>query len=906
MAETENFFKAYSKTMAYSVEDLKNCENEALASCGAIQSSGYFIAADEHTFRIEAISENLVELLGLKAEAVLGYSLDKILKAKDGSTLDLSTLRSLQHDRSPSVTAKNAEDVAIEFNMSFNHYSDSIGIDLELILPKPAINSHQLLHALISRLESSSDLETDCQFTAETIRQISGFDRVMTYRFQDNWDGEVLAEDKAETLGSFLHLRYPAYDIPQQARDLFLKTNYRMIVDAHNTPIPVLVRAGHDRSETQLGLSLHRASSPIHIQYLHNMGVRSSFSIPIKVHNRLWGLISCHHYQSPLHLPHETRTLTELITRILAGRIASHIERRRLITKQNALEFTQSFVNYLTSGMATKESFLACQDQLLGLLHATGVYIRIQGDEVQLGDCPSREIIDQIVDKAQVATSFGIWKSDCLREALGLDETAEAAAGALVVPFSFGFEDVVIWFRKEAVREVHWGGEPLKSTTAKGRLEPRASFAEWIERLHDRSSAWSEENEESAQFLLFHFIKGIFSKAAALSQANKELERVTRAKDEFIGMVSHELRTPLSAIIGWLDILRESVPMSNPEIKEAIDVIDRNAKLQVNLVNDLLDISRIISGKLRLQLKPFVSIKALIRDVFDSLKPTAQSKNINISLICREDFEVTADADRLRQIVWNLVTNAIKFTPIAGRVTIRAEMENDHYILSVQDNGVGLEPSNLRAIFDRFSQVDGGIASRGGLGLGLSIVKSLVELHGGRIEASSEGLGKGALFAAHLPIFVVTVEEKRQEDSGVKPASVFAPPILKGCRVLLAEDQIDTAMALKFLLERMGAECVHRMDGRTALSELMNSPFQLIISDVGMPDLNGYEFMRAWRLAEKGMGQTVTPAIALTAYATSKDRTMSLESGFQSHIPKPVDKGELIAVIESLGLRKSK
>lgn len=350
--------------------------------------------------------------------------------------------------------------------------------------------------------------------------------------------------------------------------------------------------------------------------------------------------------------------------------------------------------------------------------------------------------------------------------------------------------------------------------------------------------------------------------------------------------------------------------MNNPEVNEAIDVIDRNAKLQVTLVNDLLDISRIISGKLRLHLTPFVSIKTLMHEVFDSLKPTAQSKNIDLRLLCETDFQVTADADRLRQIVWNLVTNAIKFTAIGGKVVIAADIKSsgDHYLLSVQDNGIGLEKDNLKSIFERFSQVDGGVASRGGLGLGLSIVKSLAELHGGRIEAASEGLGKGSQFLVHLPLFVVTEDKKgKGAGSGVsKVASGATPAILEGLRVLLAEDQIDTAMALKFLLEKMGAQCVHCTDGRAALGELMNSRFHLIISDVGMPDLNGYEFMKAWRLAEKGLGQALTPAIAVTAYATSKDRTLALESGFQSHIPKPIDKGELIAVIDSLDVKHSK
>lgn len=901
---TENFFKLYSDKMAYSVEDISLCELEPVASCGAIQSIGYFLSVNASTSQIDAVSENFCELLGYSAEELIGRRLDELLNDKAGAPILISHLEELRHDRVPQLFASTSAGNQLSFYYAYYQADGSIGIDLEAIVPDAVVNSQKALHQFISRLEGSQNLERDCQLACEAIREITGLDRVMVYRFQENWDGEVFAEARDLAYDPFLHLRYPAYDIPAQARELFLRTNYRMIIDSEELPVPVLVGAGKSRAEVSLGLSILRASSPVHIQYLKNMGVRSSFSIPIKVHNKLWGLLSCHQYKGTAHLPFDIRSSCELIGRILSGRVSSSIEKRRLLSKQNSLEFTQAFVNNLSLGLPSMQSFVATKDLLLSLIDSSGVYIRMQGEELRLGSCPENDLIDKLIEKAKGATAIGIWKTECLCRDLQLSETPAEAAGALLLPFSFGFEDVVIWFRKEAVRDVHWGGKPEKATTPKGRLIPRASFAEWTEKLHDTCFPWSEENEESAQFLLFHFIKGIFNKAAALSQANRELERVTRAKDEFIGMVSHELRTPLSAIIGWLDILKESVPTANADVEEAIEVIDRNAKLQVNLINDLLDISRIISGKLRLSLKPNIKIGDVLSEVVESLKPTAQARQIQLDSSFPLGLEVTADPDRVRQVVWNLVTNAIKFTQKNGVVTVSAERRGDNYLIRVEDNGKGLEEKFLKSIFDRFSQIDGGVASRGGLGLGLSIVKSLVELHGGEIAAESAGLGKGAAFTTSMPIFALSAEEVASIP--LKSTSGIATSVLQGCRVLLAEDQVDTATALRYLLQKMGAECVHCPDGRSALDELMKSRYDLIISDVGMPDMNGHEFMKAWRLAEKSMYPKPTPAIALTAYATSRDRTLAFESGFQSHIPKPIDKAELVAVIESLGINASK
>ena len=897
---TKDFLAAYAEQLAYSLVDVTNCDHEPIARCGAIQSVGYFVALDPVTLLVKAVSENFCAFTGHTASQILGKNVSSFVTDDEGHFLEPQQVSNLCQKRNNVLKVNDDKGETHEFHASFNVKRNQLTIDLETKSKIRDFTSYDQLHELMHRIEAMHNLESDAPLICETIKAISDFDRVMIYRFHENNDGEVIAEAKSAKCEAFLNLHYPASDIPSQARALYLNSSFRMIVDTQALPVPILTVDMKRRSEIDMGASILRACSPIHIHYLLNMGVRSSFSLPIIVQNRLWGLISCHHYSAPIQLQNEPRSVIELISRIFAGRISNYIDTRRLLAKKQSLEFTHVFLKQLTDGFSPRDAFLATSDKLLSLIGATGTLVRIEGEDIRIGLCPDPIIIEQIIDVAKVSTSLGTWSTQSLKGFLNLDVSPEEAAGALVVPLSFGFEDMVIWFRPEAIRTVNWGGKPQKSLEEGRILEPRASFGSWAESIRDSSFAWTQADEEAAQFLLFNFIKGIFSKATALSNANKELERVTRAKDEFIGMVSHELRTPLSAIIGWLDILRDSVPFGNPDTKEAIDVIERNAKLQVGLINDLLDISRIISGKMRLNLRSNVRMKQEMQNIVESLRPTAVLKQIDVTLICTEDFAVTVDPDRLRQVVWNLATNAIKFTPSGGNISITTRLHNNHYEIVVADNGVGVDSQYLKSIFDRFNQVDGGASSKGGLGLGLSIVNSIVELHGGVVHASSDGIGCGSKFSVVLPLSALTYQPIESPSEG----KINLEKVLKGRRVLMAEDDPDTGAALKFLIERMGATCVWKNDGQAALDALLAARFDLIISDIGMPVMNGNEFMKSWRATEALRGVNFTPAIAITAYATSRDRVLALENGFQSHIPKPIDKAELIAVITSLGLEK--
>ena len=380
--------------------------------------------------------------------------------------------------------------------------------------------------------------------------------------------------------------------------------------------------------------------------------------------------------------------------------------------------------------------------------------------------------------------------------------------------------------------------------------------------------------------------------------ARQEAERAGRMKDEFLATLSHELRTPLNAIFGWTQLLKRG--KDDPEIlAEGIDVIDRNVRMQTQLIEDLLDMSRIISGKVRLDVQQ-VELPEVINAALQGVQPAADAKGIRLQrVIDPAAGPVSGDPGRLQQVLWNLLTNAIKFTPRHGRIHVLLQRVNSHVQLSVSDTGEGISPEFLPHLFERFSQADASMRRKhGGLGIGLSLVKSLVELHGGTVAASSPGPGLGATFSIDLPLRLTRdlAEEAVHPRTKSHPAEETRElPKLHGVKVLVVDDEPDAReLVRRMLIER---QAVPRLaaSAKEAQEILLTFKPDVILSDIGMPYQDGYEFMREVR----GRGNC-TPAIALTAFARSEDRIRSIEAGYQTHLPKPVEADELLAVIASL------
>jgi PAS domain S-box-containing protein len=386
--------------------------------------------------------------------------------------------------------------------------------------------------------------------------------------------------------------------------------------------------------------------------------------------------------------------------------------------------------------------------------------------------------------------------------------------------------------------------------------------------------------------------------------ARMAAQRATRVKDEFLATLSHELRTPLSAILGWTQVLLRGESAKGPDVqKRAIEVIDRNARAQVQLIDDLLDLSRIMTGKIRLDLHP-VSFLSIVETAIDSATPAADVKGIRLKAILGSSRDiVSADGARLQQVVWNLLTNAIKFTPKGGQVQVLLQRVNSHLELSVSDTGIGIPASFLPHVFDRFSQKDSSTTRAfGGLGLGLAICKQLVELHGGSIRAASQGEGMGATFFVELPVSIVQLHD--QSSPRIHPTAeaergeIMTLPRLEGVHVFIVDDEPDARDLLRTVLEDRGARVTSFDSAEDALAALKTTKPTVLVCDVGMPYMDGYQLIRTLR-AEESRSDRI-PALALTAFARAEDRKRSLVAGYQAHLAKPFDVGEFILVVADL------
>jgi signal transduction histidine kinase len=388
--------------------------------------------------------------------------------------------------------------------------------------------------------------------------------------------------------------------------------------------------------------------------------------------------------------------------------------------------------------------------------------------------------------------------------------------------------------------------------------------------------------------------------------AREEAERVIRMKDEFLTTLSHELRTPLQAILGWVHLMK-SHSLGAEELARGVATIERNARAQAQLIGDLLDMSRIISGKLRLDVHR-IQVGGVIEAAVESVRPGAEAKGIRLQMVLDPlAGPIAGDPNRLQQVVWNLLSNAIKFTPQGGRVQVVLERVRSQIEISVRDTGQGIAPEFLAHVFERFRQADASTTRQHmGLGLGLAIVKHLTELHGGTVRAMSQGEGQGATFTILLPVSLVQTEETEERShprAETEPVAV-CPVSLDGVCVLVVEDEPDTRELIARLLIEYAAEVTTVASAREALDLLPRERPDVIISDIGMPLQDGYDLIRSIRELPTEQGGK-TPALALTAFARSEDRTRAVLAGYQMHLAKPVEPSELIAMVASLAGRTS-
>lgn len=898
--------------------DLTTCDNEPIHIPGAIQPHGILISLDASTGLITHVSANAQELLGADPVGLIGQGPSKIV------AWDYASLSDVDEGRPTYLSTCQLVGSNTTWDAIAHRHLNQIFIEFEPSQTPAPLWIDQLYRNLqdsLARMERSGTIRDLSRLATIQVRQLCGFDRVMLYRFDKDWNGKVIAEDRRDDLEPFEGLNYPASDIPRQARALYTKNWLRFITNRDYTPSPIVAGPGAT-APLDMSYSVLRSVSPIHLEYLRNMGVHASMSISLLHEGKLWGLIACHHY-SPLFVAYNVRKACELLGHFMSLQIVRVQTAEAQSERTRLFECSQTLATALKREEDLVNAIIYSEPNLLQFIPAAGAAVVNDSNITRLGQTPNESEIRQLaawLSQQQIE----VYSNDELGKQFGTRLMASVAAGILAINLGHNRLHQVIWFRPERVRTVNWAGDPRKiaDTSEAERLSPRGSFALWRETVRGQCEPWTPDEIAAARDFRLQVVQIMLRRAELIAvvnddlrlaslerekaleserQARLESDRLNRIKDEFVATLSHELRTPLNAILGWTQLLQMSDSIDTAELQEGLEVIERNAKSQATMIEDLLEISRIVSGRMRLDLQE-VDFAEIVENTLESLSVAAAGKKIRVEKIIDPLVGVSASGDpnRLRQIVWNLLSNAIKFTPQGGKIQIFLEKVDSHVELTVADTGIGIKREFLPHIFERYRQADPSITRQyGGLGLGLAIVRNLVELHGGNISVDSKGENQGTTFTVSLPIRVMKSRSDDQLHKAVldRPAPQFD---LSGISILVVDDEDDARQLISRVLSNAGCTVECADCAEAALERGANGRFSLVISDIGMAGQDGYTLIRNWRQHELKKQIAKVPAIALTAYARADDRRRALLAGFNAHLTKPVDATELLTVVASM------
>lgn len=882
--------------------DLKNCEDEPIHRPESIQDIGYLIAISP-TGKIEVVSSNIANFIFQhSADSLIGQSFYKLLEDPDQAM-------QICMDITGDIQKKNMRQF-LYYTFQKGILKDCFGTNQKALV----YNSGNLLvlefepialkdQAAVKnreinfpRISPRSDFKRSCQEIAEWVKELTGYDRVMIYKFDPEANGQVIAEAKIDKLESFLGLTYPATDIPAQARRLYTLNWIRMIADVDGKT-PELLPSVKSTKRPYLDMSHSglRSVSPIHLQYLRNMGVKASLSVSLVVEGHLWGLIACHHYSEPVTISSSHRNKLEQVGQMVSYQLAAKESEaaanrlmERLYMVDSAIPSSDEINNVL-------EALGENSQKVLALLSAAGFCYYHNNKIEVIGECPSKAVIKKIISKAvknQPNSNFYEKSSTLLKS-----DTNDEIAGFMLTPIASESNQLgTIWFRKETTQYKDWAGQPkdLKEASDENRLTPRGSFTLWRQTIKGQCDEWTNIDVRVAEKFGKFVISAVLKELNTAKKDVHRLKQVEKAKDQFLANISHELRTPLNAIMGWAQIALNKAATEADRVN-ALEVILSSANTQSALVNDLLDYTKIISGKLKLNLTS-VHLPSLVDEIAESFAVAAEAKNISIARYNRNHSLVTmGDEKRIKQIIVNLVSNAIKFSPEGGTIALSIKKSEGAIILSVEDEGVGLSEQDCLRVFNRFEQAIEG-EKAGGMGLGLSICKHLVEMHGGHISAESQGIGKGSLFTVVFPPVSIALQDQKDDYCEEEEKNLKTEDDLKGLVILIAEDQVDALNFLEKALNMQGAKILRAKDGREAHAILKKVKIDLMISDIGMPNLNGIDLIKLVR--NNPSNYSNLPCIALTAYSFPKDRVKALNAGFDAYVSKPVNIEELLAVIK--------
>jgi len=732
-------------------ELLANCADEPIRFPGAIQPHGLLLTLTEPALQIIQVSANVETLLARAPESLIGQPLHSLIGAEHTAQV----LEALQQTTFSEAAPLRFELNGTAFEGLLHRHQGVLILELEIHVqnfqPRNVAGVKTHLGRMLQRLQAATTLQALYDISVKEIQAMTGYDRVLIYRFEEEGHGQVIAEASDPSMEVFNGLFFPASDIPEQARELYRTNWLRIIPNADYQPVPLVPKLRPD-TQTPLDLSFAtlRSVSPIHCQYMKNMGVLSSMSISLLKGDKLWGLISCGNRQ-PLHVPHELRMACQTIGQVLSLQISAmetlELTRQREEKVEALARLNQAMVDSpqnVFDGLAQQPA------TLMALVNAGGIAIIEDKQLHRYGNCPEPEEI-RALHKWLQARGEPVFASHHLSSVYPPAAQYQAvASGVLALNLPKPVDNGVLWFRPEVKENINWSGDPrkpldLENSDAGLRLRPRTSFEIWKVEMAGISTKWSHGDLFAANDLRRSALENDLAR-----QVRREQEAV-RARDELVAVVSHDLRNPMTVISMLCGMMQKAFSSegahTSRRISTAIDTMQQATARMNTLLEDLLDTSKIDAGRYSITPQP-LDVGLIFEEAQSLLSPLAHDKDISISFQADPDLRIHADPERLFQVLSNLVGNAIKFTPRMGTVGVHAKSVGDEIVFIVRDSGEGIPKEHLPHVFDRYWTVKEGNPT--GTGLGLYITQGIVEAHGGQIVAESEP-GQGSEFRFTVP-----------------------------------------------------------------------------------------------------------------------------------------------------------
>ena len=734
---------------------LTNCDQEQIHLPGSIQPHGVLFVLQEPQLEIVQVSQNTEALIGIAPQDLVSQPLINVLGEQQTDLLTQYLAKDFEqvNPLKISLTQDNENHL---FNGIIHRSPDgTIVLELEPVNSSQETNFfqfYQMTKGTLTKMQSTFDLQDLCQVIVEEIQTLTGFDRVMVYRFDADNSGHVIAETKREDLSPFLGLHYPPTDIPQPARRLYQLNLLRLIPDVDYQPVELPLNPENNQP-FDLSYSVLRSVSPIHIEYLKNMGVQASMSISLIQKQSLWGLIACHHYSSK-YISYEVRTACEFLGQVMSLEIASKEENQDLDYKQSLKKIQAKLLENLYQTEDWVEGLATGSKNLLNLVGAQGVILCAEGELIQIGNTPSKSDSYLLIQwvKTKISEENVFCTNSLIKDYPAAADFTDVASGLLALEISKIREHYILWFRTEVLQTVHWAGNPNKDVKIEEdgslTLSPRQSFNLWKETVQYTSLPWKNCEIQEAVELKNTIVGIVLKKVDELAQINLELQRSNLELDSFAYIASHDLKEPLRGIHNYSNFLLEDYAQILDEAGvEKLQTLVRLSQRMEELISVLLHYSRLGRAELALQA---TDVGQLIEDIQDILKINQADQGVEIH-IPRPLPWVECDPVLLEQVFSNLINNALKYNNSCpkwveiGWLDSQAEEAPENLVFYVKDNGIGIREKHLDVIFRIFKRLHGLSKYGGGTGAGLTIVKKIVERHGGKIWVEST-YGQGTTF----------------------------------------------------------------------------------------------------------------------------------------------------------------